>query len=206
MIVQHAVTATRAWHPCTVATYVCAREVRVSLDALSNLAVWRGAVARAAAALLAISVTMVPGYARAAEQEKLTAADGAADNAFGRSLALDGDTLVVGAPGAEVDGNGFQGAVYVLTRSEGTWTETAKLTAADGATSDRFGQAVALEGDTLIVGSVLSGTYVFTRSGGTWTETATLSPSTGSPGSLALSGDTLVVGVLSVLGEALVFT
>src|SRR6266536_2025123 len=65
------------------------------------------------------------------EGQKLTASDGALFDNFGASVALDGGTLVVGANGATVGGNPAQGAVYVFTESNGTWSQTQKLTAND---------------------------------------------------------------------------
>ena len=63
------------------------------------------------------------------QQQKLTAADGAAVDYFGYSVALSGDTALVGACDKAVGGNTSQGAAYVFTRSAGTWTQQQKLTA-----------------------------------------------------------------------------
>ena len=101
----------------------------------------------------------------------LHASDGASGDGFGHGVALRGDTLVVGA-----DDNGGTGAAYVFERIGGTWIQTAKLTASDGAFSDQFGFAVGLSGETAVVGSSFdddggSGTgsvYVFERTGGVW--------------------------------------
>ena len=86
---------------------------------------------------------------------KLTASDGAAYDNFGISVAVDGDTVVVGAPGD--DGAGADsGSVYVFVKPTGGWatsTETAKLTASDGAALDYFGYSVAVDGDTVLVGA-----------------------------------------------------
>ena len=78
---------------------------------------------------------------------KLTASDGAAGNFFGESLAIDGDTVVVGARGD----NNVTGAVYVFRASDGA--QLAKLTASDGAAGDHFGHSVAIDGDTVVVGA-----------------------------------------------------
>ena len=90
---------------------------------------------------------------------KLTASDAAADDGFGYSVAIAGDTVVIGATGA-----GTGGAVYVLRTSDGgaTYGQVAKLTADDGATYDSFGISVAIDGDTIVVGANRdndSGTY-----------------------------------------------
>ena len=139
---------------------------------------------------------------------KLAAADGAAADQFGVSVALDGDTALVGASLANVGANGDQGAAYVFIRTGSGWTEQARLTAADGASGDHFGTAVAVEGDTAIVGASLangsSGTdqgaaYVFSRSGTAWTQQDKLTADDGAEWdqfgiSVALSGDTALVG------------
>jgi hypothetical protein len=140
------------------------------------------------------------------EQQKLTAADGAAFDEFGESVAVDGDTALVAARWGDVGGNANQGAVYVFTRSGNVWTEQHKLTAADGAEGDFFGASVALDGDTALVGAVRSqlgpnpgAAYTFTRSGDVWTEQHELTPADGAEGdffgiSVALDGDTALVG------------
>ena len=67
------------------------------------------------------------------EQAKLTASDGAAVDWFGISVAIAGDTIVVGAYGDDTDNGTNSGSAYVFTRTGTTWTEQAKLTASDGA-------------------------------------------------------------------------
>ena len=66
---------------------------------------------------------------------KLTAADAAAGDGFGRSVAIDGDTVVIGAFQYYNDG---PGVVYVFRTTDGgaTYDQVAKLTAADGASGD----------------------------------------------------------------------
>jgi hypothetical protein len=121
--------------------------------------------------------------------------DGAESGArFGSAVSLEGDTALVGA--AFEDGGGFNnGAVYVFTRSGTTWTQRARLVAADGRSS-RLGVRLALDGGTALVGSV-GAAYVFTGSGATWTQQAKLVSSTtrGEFGvRVALDGETAVVG------------
>ena len=85
---------------------------------------------------------------------KLTASDGASLDNFGASVALDGDTVSIGAVGG--DDNGDQsGSAYLFTWTGGSWAEQAKLLASDGADLEWFGSAVALDIDTLIVGASL---------------------------------------------------
>ena len=85
------------------------------------------------------------------QQQKLTASDGAAGDRFGLSVALDGSTALVGAYLAKIGDNTTQGAAYVFSGSDGTWTQTDKLVASDGASGDEFGNAVALSGDVALV-------------------------------------------------------
>jgi hypothetical protein len=111
------------------------------------------------------------------QQAKLLASDGAAGDYFGYSVALAGDTALIGA--AYDDDNGDDsGSAYVFTRNGTTWTQQAKLTASDGAALDCFSCSVALAGDTALIGAPFdddngnfSGSvYVFTRTGINWTQ------------------------------------
>ena len=88
---------------------------------------------------------------------------------------------MVGAPYHDTAGKATAGAAYVFTRSGGFWTQGAKPIAADGVAGDWFGQAVALSGDTALVGApnhdttvgaAAGAAYVFTRSGAAWTQEA----------------------------------
>jgi uncharacterized repeat protein (TIGR01451 family) len=142
------------------------------------------------------------------QQVKLTASDGAAQDYFGYSVALSGDTALVGAFVDHVGANTDQGSAYIFVRSGMTWTQQAQLTASDGAESDYFGNSVALSGDTALVGAYCDdvgvnsdqgSAYVFIRSEGTWTQQAQLTASDGEAGdyfgtSVALSRDTALVG------------
>ena len=87
------------------------------------------------------------------ETAKLTASDGADSDQFGRSVAVDGNTIVVGAHQNDDDGTD-SGSIYVFIKPTNGWTDTTgtvKLTAANAATGDRFGIALALDGDTALV-------------------------------------------------------
>ncbi len=134
------------------------------------------------------------------QQAQLTASDGANNDYFGSSAAVDGDTAIVGAYGDD-DRGSESGSVYVFVRSGDNWTQQAKLTAPDGIGSDYFGRSVALDGDTAIVASKGSGVpgnqaaYVFVRSGGVWTQQAKLTwPDPHGATSVALDGDRAIVG------------
>ncbi|PYK13529.1 MAG: hypothetical protein DME64_13290, partial [Verrucomicrobia bacterium] len=87
------------------------------------------------------------------EGQKLTASDGLPGDEFGYRVVLADNTLLVGAFTATVGGVVSQGAAYVFTQSDGTWSESQKLTASDGALFDNFGASVALDGSTLVVGA-----------------------------------------------------
>ncbi|HVM55185.1 MAG TPA: hypothetical protein VM262_18515, partial [Acidimicrobiales bacterium] len=119
-------------------------------------------------------------------QAKLTATDAAAVDNFGISVAISGDTAVVGAYLDSTLAGSNAGSAYVFVRSAGTWAQQQKLTAADAAAGDRFGISVAVSGDTAVVGAYLddapagmdSGSaYVFVRSAGTWAQQQKLAAS-----------------------------
>jgi hypothetical protein len=118
------------------------------------------------------------------QQAKLTADDGAAKDGFGGNVALSGDTAVIGAMFQDSRGDN-SGSAYVFTRSGTTWNQQVKLTAADGAKGDAFGQSIALSGDTVVIGAPhdddkgndAGSVYVFTRSGTTWSQQAKLTAS-----------------------------
>lgn len=129
------------------------------------------------------------------EAAKLTQSDGSLGiGSFGRSVAVEGDTIVAGAYGAY--NQGFEsGAAYVFERDAGgpgSWGEVQKLTASDIAEDDSFGTCVALSGDTLVVSSESAGgsVYVFERTA-TWAERLKLTTA-GIGSALALDGDTLL--------------
>jgi hypothetical protein len=139
-------------------------------------------------------------------QQKLTASDGVASDRFGCSVSLSGDTALIGAED-EYDSLYLSGSAYVFTRSGTTWTQQAKLTAADAAAGDYFGSSVSLDGDTAFIGAYYGGdngvdsgsAYVFTRSGTTWTQQAKLIASDGTyndrfGSSVSLEGDTALIG------------
>ena len=136
-----------------------------------------------------------------AQQSYLKASNAEASDFFGYSVAVSGDTVVVGAPWEDsnatgVNGNMFSysagesGAAYIFTRSGTTWTQQAYLKASNTGASDQFGQAVAVSGDTVVIGAPYEysnatgvngnetdnsaqwsgATYVFSRSGTVWTQ------------------------------------
>ena len=136
------------------------------------------------------------------QQAKVMATDGAADDYFGYSVSLFGDGLAVGASGDEDE----SGSAYLFTRSNGVWSQQAKLTAIDGAASGRFGTSVSLWGESLAVGAYYEdngagsgSTYVFTRSNGVWSQQAKLTATDSAASdyfgrSVSLSDNSLAIG------------
>ena len=86
------------------------------------------------------------------EQAKITASDGAANDLFGRSVAISGEYVVVGAHGND-DAGRYSGSAYIFKRDGDAWNEQAKITASDGAADDNFGISVAISGDFAVVGA-----------------------------------------------------
>ncbi len=166
------------------------------------------------------------------QQAYLKASNSEAGDSFGLSVAVSGDTVVVGAPTEDSNAGGVNGnqadnsaagagAAYVFVRdAAGAWSQQAYLKASNTAAGDRFGQSVAVSGDSLVVGandedSSATGVngnqgddnaadsgaaYVFVRGGTTWSQQAYLKASNtgasdffGDP--VAVYGDTVVVGV-----------
>ncbi len=105
----------------------------------------------------------------------LAADDGEDKDFFGGSVAVDGDTLLVGANGDD-DHGAKSGAAYVFTRTGGVWSQRQKLVASDAHPVGNFGYAVDLAGGTAIIGAshfkddVTEAVYVFARKGNEWKE------------------------------------
>ncbi|MDN5863988.1 MAG: FG-GAP repeat protein, partial [Gammaproteobacteria bacterium] len=93
------------------------------------------------------------------QMQTLTASDGTYGDFFGYSVAIDGDRAVIGAPRADIDGDPHQGAAYLFTRSNGSWSEVQKVTASDGEMDDEFAAAVALSGSTALAGMRWAGGF-----------------------------------------------
>jgi hypothetical protein len=142
------------------------------------------------------------------EIAKLIAGDAEMSDYAGYSVAVDGDTAVVGAYG-EDDLGSEAGAAYIFVRdSYGVWSQQQKLTASDGQADDRFGYAVALDGDTAVIGKESwdffdpppGAAYVFTRdSAGVWSEQQVLTAFDGEPGdyfgeAVAVNAETILIG------------
>jgi len=119
------------------------------------------------------------------EEAKIMAADAAAGDNFGTSVALSDDEALIGAPNASAGAN-FNGAAYIFARSGEKWTQAQKLVATDAADFDSFGTAVAIDNDRAVVGapnstqakkSYSGAAYTFLKSGSTWAQQSRLVPS-----------------------------
>ncbi|MCH7719493.1 MAG: hypothetical protein IH988_00690 [Planctomycetes bacterium] len=139
---------------------------------------------------------------------QLAADDGEESDEFGFSVAIDGDIAVVGAR-ENTDGNEEEaGAAYVFRFDGSEWTQDKKLIASDGMANDHFGGAVAVSGDTVVVGAPnadedgndCGAAYVFVFGSGAWVEQQKLHASDASDfdqfgSAVAVLDDTVVVGV-----------
>lgn len=137
------------------------------------------------------------------QQAYLKTSNNEANDRIGTSLALDGDTLVAGVSledSAGVDQSDSSavssGAAYVFVRSGSSWRQQAYLKASNTDADDRFGSAVAIDGDVVVVGAPeeasagdfdpqgdnsaagAGAAYLFSRAGEAWSQLAYLKPST----------------------------
>lgn len=143
---------------------------------------------------------------------QILASDGTAADRFGFSVAIDGDTVVVGARQADVTGTN-DGAAYIFQQNQGgtdNWGLVRKITGSMNSAKDHFGHSVAISGDTIVVGARLddgSGTnsgsaYIFERDlGGTdnWGERKRIKATDAAGGDqfgfdVALDGNNLLIG------------
>ena len=140
------------------------------------------------------------------EMEKMSASNGNAYDFFGADVAIDGDTVIVGASRVGT----ISGSAYLFRRDEGgtdAWGEVKIIPPPGGATGEYFGSSVALSGTTIVCGAPFAegtngATYGFSRNHGgdaNWGLAATLTASDGANGdqfgtSIAKDGSTIVVG------------
>jgi hypothetical protein len=175
---------------------------RYRVQACNTSGCTNSATVTVASQLTPTNLRLAVGYVKASNT--------AADDQFGSSVALsdDGNTLAVGAPGEDGSASN-SGAVYVFTRSGGSWSQQGSpIKATSPAANDRFGSAVALSsnGDTLAVGApgrnVDEGSvYIFLRTGTSWSEEDNLTASNagandqfGASVALSNDGNRLAVG------------
>lgn len=162
-----------------------------------------------------------------AYQAKLTTDEVRRGGNLGKAVAIDGDTVAVGAPDDHVGDNNVQGVVYAFERDGDTWSPGQRIVAAEGSSFANFGTSIAVDGDTVVIGSpnmTIGGqfrqgaVYVFTRADDGWAEQRILTPSDAAPEvafgtSVDLDEGTIVVGAsgpaldfLVSHGSAYVFT
>jgi FG-GAP repeat protein len=140
------------------------------------------------------------------QEQELTASDGASLARFGLSVAMNEETIAVGADG-DAELGFFSGAVYVFTFDGSTWTQQQKLHAHDPQESASFGYHLAMSGDTIVIGApqnqvgnhTLGAAYIFTRSSQEWLQDRKLVAKDsdtfdGFGLRVAISGDTIAVG------------
>jgi FG-GAP repeat protein len=142
-------------------------------------------------------------------QQAALTVSGAGDGLFGQAVAIDGDTIVAGAPFND-SAAGDGGSAFVFARSGTSWSQQAQLTAGDAAAGDQLGSGVAIDGDLAVIaapftdsaesGADVGAAYVFARSGTSWSQEIKLFPAVPqengffSLNSVAISGATVVVG------------
>ena len=114
------------------------------------------------------------------EYYKIIGSDVDENDAFGTSVSIFGDRVLVGAPNTKGGNETLVGAAYIFKFDGTSWLEEAKLTASDGGQSDLFGITVSLSGDRALIGApgfILPGgeaAYVFVFDGSSWIEEAKL--------------------------------
>lgn len=132
------------------------------------------------------------------------------NNFFGYSVALDGDTLIVGAP---TYGSADNESAYVFIRSGNTWSQQGKLTAPGEPAERSFGRNVAIHGDIALVGAPGNITpplepgvvYIFTRAGGVWSPAGSIAPADSQAGDnfgcdIDFDGQTIVISACEAYG------
>ena len=155
------------------------------------------------------------------QQAKLTANDAGADDMFGESVAISGNSIVVGSC-LDDDAGMNSGSAYIFHRSDNSWSQQAKLIANDATANGTFGRSVAISGNSVVIGAAGNRTksgkaYIFNRSGNTWIQQAKLTANDASGFeqfgfSVDISGNSVVVGAPSDddhgrnSGSAYVFT
>ncbi len=146
-------------------------------------------------------------------QQKLTGSDSTADDQFGSSVAITGESIVVGANHADLPGNSEAGSAYFYRRSGTVWTFQQKLIPVQGTNGvilgDHFGDSAAISGNKIAIGASgddnpftsAGAVYVFVESGGTYTLQQKITIPNGANGdnfgnSVAIEGNTLIGGAL----------
>lgn len=131
------------------------------------------------------------------ESGKLVAGDGVAGDLFGSALAFDAGHALIGAPAAGTAADINRGKVYAYEQAGTSLSQVGMLSADDGVSGDKFGHAIAMQGDKALVGT-LSGNgkiYLFSLDGGQWLQSVMFNGGQNAGRSLALQGRLLLAGV-----------
>ncbi len=140
------------------------------------------------------------------QRQKITSTPRDVGAQFGNAVAMNGNTMVVGARYDRT--TAIQaGAAFVYVLNGATWTQQAKLLASDGALADKFGYSVAISENTIVVGaynddaplSNSGSAYVFVRNGTTWTQQQKLTAGDATAAdefgnAVGIEGDVIAVG------------
>ncbi|KAJ5076250.1 hypothetical protein M0811_06529 [Anaeramoeba ignava] len=143
------------------------------------------------------------------ESQILTASDGSSGDWFGKSVAINGNYIAIGAQNANTSANGVnQGKAYVFQNNGTNWNQMEILTASDGASGDWFGTSIGANGNYIVISSVRANVsnntqqgkvYVFTNNGTNWIESEILTASDGASGdafgsSIAILANDIIIG------------
>ncbi len=152
------------------------------------------------------------GWSNSTEKAKLTASDGAANDVLGLTVAVNGNTIVAGAPGAVIEGRLSAGAAYVFMKPAEGWstmTQTAKLTSSDAKYKSTLGTSVSLAFNAVVAGTpqepigttqAQGAAFTFVKPAAGWTNKTQTSRLTASDGSgalgtsVAMNGSTVAAG------------
>src|SRR5688572_23593433 len=156
--------------------------------------------------VIATCVTVSTAFASFTQQQKITSTPRGVGAQHGSAVAINGNTMVVGARHDSTTAS-QAGAAFVYVLTGGTWTQQAVLLAGDGALADKFAYSVAISGDTIVVGSYnddaplsnAGSAYVFVRNGTTWSFQQKLTAGDGTAddefgSAVAITGEVIVVG------------
>ena len=137
------------------------------------------------------------------QEARLEPEFGSNGDGFGTSVAVVGDRVLVGSPGADVDKYKEAGKVFEFIRSGSKWYQKAPITASDAYSNAAFGSAISVDGSRMVVGAPspdkIGSAYVFYRNGGSWREQAKINASNAEEGdsfgaAVAVSSGIVVVG------------
>lgn len=140
--------------------------------------------------------------------QKLLANDGEAGDSFGYSLAISGETAMIGTP-HHLNTSGGSGAAYAFVHDETKWTQQQEITASDAPKLDKFGRSVGISGEVAVIGAPFDGVpgfeagsvYIFKRISTDWSQQQRLTASDAEGNdffgySVAIDGNIVAVGAV----------